>query len=66
MFSITASLAEMVEILISYLNNIRNGFSDTIPFNKIDNGMIASPEYGIADIFYAVQRNGLRHFASMN
>lgn len=61
--SITASLAEMVENpYIIFEQYIGMDSDDTIPFYKIDNGMIASPEYGIADIFDAGATERLRAF----
>ena len=49
--SITASIAEMAENpYIIFEQYIGYDSDDTIPFYKIDNGVISSPEYGIDDI----------------
>ena len=61
--SITASIPEMIEnpyiIFEQYV-----GFDpdDTIPFYKIDNGVISSPEYGIEDILDKGSTERLRAF----
>lgn len=49
--SITASIEEMVENpYIIFEQYVGYGSDDTIPFYKIDNGVIPSPEYGIDEI----------------
>ena len=49
--SITASIAEMAENpYIIFEQYIGYDSDDTIPFYKIDNGVIPSPEYGIDEI----------------
>ena len=49
--SITASIAEMMQNPYIIFEQYRGYDSDdTIPFYKIDNGVIPSPEYGIIDL----------------
>lgn len=61
--SITASLAEIVEnpyIIFEQYQGM--DADDAIPFYKIDNGIIASPEYGIEDLFEPGDPERLRAF----
>lgn len=61
--SVTASLAEIVEnpyIIFEQYQGM--DADDTIPFYKIDNGIIASPEYGIGNLFETGDPERLRAF----
>lgn len=61
--SITASLAEILEDPYIIFEQYRGmDPDDSIPFYKIDNGIIASPEYGIRNLFPARAPERLRAF----
>lgn len=61
--SITASLTEMLENpYLIFEQYVGMDPDDTIPFYKIDNGIIPSPEYGIEPIFDAGATERLRAF----
>lgn len=61
--SITASIAEMAENPYIIFEQYR-GFDpdDTIPFYRIDNGVIPSPEYGVEEILDSGATERLRAF----
>jgi len=59
--SITATVSELVENpYIIFEQYIGEDSDDTIPFYKIDNGIIPSPEYGLEDIIDAGSTERLR------
>lgn len=61
--SITASLAEIVENpYIIFEQYVGMDSDDVIPFYKIDNGIIVSPEYGINNLFDVGDSERLRAF----
>ena len=61
--SITASLDEIAENPYLIFEQYQGmDPDDSIPFYKIDNGIIASPEYGIGDLFDAGATQRLRAF----
>lgn len=62
-YSITASLEEIAENpYIIFEQYIGMDSDDMIPFYKIDNGIIVSPEYGVDDIFDPGATERLRAF----
>lgn len=62
-YSVTASLAEIVENpYIIFEQYVGLDPDDIIPFYKIDNGIISSPEYGIDALFDAGATERLRAF----
>ena len=61
--SITASIKEMIENpYIIFEQYIGFDSDDTIPFYKIDNGIIPSPEYGLEEILDSGSTERLRAF----
>ena len=59
--SITASVSELVENpYIIFEQYVGEDSDDTIPFYKIDNGIIPSPEYGLEEIIDAGSTERLR------
>ena len=61
--SITASLAEILENpYIIFEQYVGMDSDDTIPFYKIDNGIISSPEYGLENFFDVGATERLRAF----
>lgn len=61
--SITASLAEILENpYIIFEQYVGMDSDDTIPFYKIDNGIISSPEYGLENFFNVGATERLRAF----
>lgn len=61
--SITSSLSEILENpYMIFEQYVGMDSDDTIPFYKIDNGIISSPEYGIENIFDVGATERLRAF----
>lgn len=59
--SISASISDIVENpYIIFEQYVGYDSDDTIPFYKIDNGIIASPDFGLENIFYPDDTERLR------
>lgn len=59
--SISASITDIVENpYIIFEQYVGYNSDDTIPFYKIDNGIIASPDFGLENIFYPDDTERLR------